>query len=366
MRTGAIVVHSCSVQPPGRRWVGTALPWLLLLSLSACSSNPVAPARQGLDSQRPVAEQEIAEPKPEQPDKSSRALAEIQRRLAAQEAEMRTLRGNLEVVQHENRNLKEQVREKAVAETDVEQPVFTQTPAGAAAPGPGAQPAPPSATPPAAPAAGKPVAPATAPPPAAPPPAPPAPPAAAKPAAPAPVAAKPGAVAQPGATPQQVYDAAFALLKSGQYAPAREGFEGFLAKFPGDTLADNAQYWIGELHSVQKQYREALVAFNQVLVRWPTSPKVPPSLLKIGFAFYELGDMANARATLNKLVNDYPDSSAVSMARQRLQDIAQKEQTSGKGAVAEPKATEKEGSGKPPDAKQESPANKRVKRLTGE
>jgi tol-pal system protein YbgF len=260
---------------------------------------------------------------------------------------MRRLHGTLEVVQHENQSLKEQTKEKAVIERDVEQPPSAQA-ADQLASLPATQPAPPAAAKPGAPAAAPPVAPGAAAPP----------PATAKPGAPAPPAAaatKPGAPGQPAATPQQMYDAAFLQLKGGQYNASREGFERFLEKYPDDTLADNAQYWIGELYSVQKQYREALVAFNQVLVRWPTSAKVPPSLLKIGFAFYELGDMANARASLNKLVNDYPDSSAVAMAKQRLQEIAQKE----KGAAAV------EG-GAAVDAKSETPGSRRVKRLAGE
>lgn len=125
-------------------------------------------------------------------------------------------------------------------------------------------------------------------------------------------------------TPQKLYDAAFSLLKGGQHEASRKKFNHFLEVFPNDTLADNAQYWIGELYSVQKRYREALVAFNQVLVRWPSSSKVPACLLKIGFAFYELGDMQNAHTSLTRLVTDYPNSPAVTMAQQRLQDIARK------------------------------------------
>ena len=314
---------------------------------------------------------------------------------------MHRLQGNLEVVQHENKDLKEQVKEKAVAESDMDRPAYAQieraapvapNQPGVAAPGtlppvagakPGmplppagatgtptqagqpiplpaaqpAQPLPPATQPAVSPAAGKPGATAvpppvtgksgavaTAVPPGTTPP------------------GKPGAAASPAATPQQVYDAAFLLLKGGQYNASREGFEKFLEKFPEDTLADHAQYWIGELYSVQKQYREALVAFNQVLTRWPTSAKVPPSLLKIGFAFYELGDMANARASLTKLVNDYPDSSAVAMARQRLQDIAQKEKDPGKSAGSAAETS----SGSKSEAKPEPPGSKRVKRLAGE
>lgn len=364
MNTRASSRRTLVVQRSGRRCVGAVLPWLFLFSLSGCVANQAAPARQA-EWEKPAQE---TEQKVEQTERV--ILANLQRQMAAQEAEMRKIRGNLEVVQHENQVLKEQVREKAVVERDVEPPPAYAQPADPAAV-PVAPSVPAGAGGP--PVAGKPPALAAVPPAAAAPPAAVPPAAAGKVAALAPqVAAKPGAVAQPAATPQQMYDAAYLQLKGGQYNASREGFERFLEKYPDDTLSDNAQYWIGELYSVQKQYREALVAFNQVLVRWPTSTKVPPSLLKIGFAFYELGDLANARASLNKLITDYPDSSAVALARQRLQEIAQKE----KGAAAAAGVGSGEGGGAAAAgggaaagaaaAKPEPPGSKRVRRLVGE
>lgn len=124
-----------------------------------------------------------------------------------------------------------------------------------------------------------------------------------------------------GKSPEDVYNAAFLRLKGGQYEEALEGFKGFLQWFPEDPLADNAQYWVGEVYYVQRHFPEALMAFNQVLVRWPSSDKVPASLLKIGFSFYELEDLRNAQSSLQRLIRDYPDSPAVTMARQRLRVI---------------------------------------------
>lgn len=122
-------------------------------------------------------------------------------------------------------------------------------------------------------------------------------------------------------TPQERYDAAFVLLKSGQYDRALEGFNSFLSDLASDELADNAQYWVGEIHFVQRRYPDALVAFNDVLVKWPQSDKVPHSLLKIGYAFQELGDVDNARKSLERLIKDFPDSPAVAMAKQRLKTL---------------------------------------------
>ncbi|MBF0109811.1 MAG: tol-pal system protein YbgF [Magnetococcales bacterium] len=123
---------------------------------------------------------------------------------------------------------------------------------------------------------------------------------------------------------KQAYEEAFLLLKGGRYDESLAVFKNFMEWFPNDPLADNAQYWIGELYYVQRKFPDALMAFNQVLVRWPNSGKVPASLLKIGFAFFELGDMENARNSLTRLISDFPESPAVSMAKQRLEMIEEK------------------------------------------
>ncbi|MGN7611389.1 tol-pal system protein YbgF [Magnetococcales bacterium HHB-1] len=126
---------------------------------------------------------------------------------------------------------------------------------------------------------------------------------------------------KPPESPQAAYDTAFVLLQSGKYNEASTSFSNFLEWFPDHELTDNAQYWVGEIYYVQKQFPEALVAFNQVLVRWPTSDKVPACLLKIGFAFYELGDLENAKTSLSRLIKDFPKSNAVDIAKKRLQII---------------------------------------------
>ncbi|MBF0161527.1 MAG: hypothetical protein HQL88_04490, partial [Magnetococcales bacterium] len=134
---------------------------VFLLALAACTGGPMAPARQADGQAMPgMAEQERppqeAEHRVEPVDNSRAILSDMQRRLAAQEAETRMLRGNLEVVQHENQKLKEQVREKVVSESVVEPPPpaaqaipMPAAPAAAqpAAPVPVAQPAAPPTAP---------------------------------------------------------------------------------------------------------------------------------------------------------------------------------------------------------------------------
>ena len=60
-------------------------------------------------------------------------------------------------------------------------------------------------------------------------------------------------------------------------------------------------------------------AFCQaVLQRFPDSPKGPDAMLKVGLSQIELNQQAEGRATLQRLVDTYPQSSAARLAQQRL------------------------------------------------
>jgi tol-pal system protein YbgF len=127
-----------------------------------------------------------------------------------------------------------------------------------------------------------------------------------------------GALPVPGGTDRQNYEAAFELLKQQQYQAAGAAFGQFLVSFPDSQLADNAQYWLAESYYVTDQFEEALSQFQVVLSRYPRSRKLPDALLKIGYSNYELGRWAAARSALQKVRDDFPDSTAARLADQRL------------------------------------------------
>jgi tol-pal system protein YbgF len=114
------------------------------------------------------------------------------------------------------------------------------------------------------------------------------------------------------------YQAAFDLLKDGKYPEAINGFKQYLTTFPNSTLADNAQYWLGEAHYVTKQYPDALRDFRTVLEKYPESRKIPDALLKIGYCNYELKNWAEARSSLGQVVQRFGDTTAARLASQRL------------------------------------------------
>jgi tol-pal system protein YbgF len=117
------------------------------------------------------------------------------------------------------------------------------------------------------------------------------------------------------------YQAAFLLLKDSQYDQAIAAFIKFLADFPDSPLADNAQYWLGEAHYVNKDYPTALTAFQRVVDKYPQSRKLPDALLKVGYCQYELKQWDQARTVLGIVTSRYADTPAGRLAQQRLEKM---------------------------------------------
>jgi tol-pal system protein YbgF len=121
---------------------------------------------------------------------------------------------------------------------------------------------------------------------------------------------------------KSAYQASFNLLKDGQYDRAITAFQNFLSNYPDSSLADNAQYWLGEAYYVNKSYAEAQAAFQVVVDKYPQSRKYPDALLKIGYCHYETKQWDSAKAVLSQVVSQYADSPAGRLAQQRLEKMA--------------------------------------------
>ena len=136
--------------------------------------------------------------------------------------------------------------------------------------------------------------------------------------------APPPPILLPGSD-QDNYQSAFDLLRTGDYEEAASAYEQFLAVFPSSPLADNAQYWLAETYYVQRQYMSALPAFQLVVDDYPGSSKLPDALLKIGFCNYELQQWDAARDSLERVIREFPATTAARLATQRLERILQEQ-----------------------------------------
>jgi tol-pal system protein YbgF len=110
-------------------------------------------------------------------------------------------------------------------------------------------------------------------------------------------------------------------ITSGKYDLARSEFEDYL-KFYSDTdLASNAQFYLGEIFYKQKQYTDAVAAYDKVLTNYPKSFKLGPARLRKGMALIELGQKTAGVRELREVVKRYPGSDEDRIARTKLKEL---------------------------------------------
>lgn len=117
---------------------------------------------------------------------------------------------------------------------------------------------------------------------------------------------------------QKAYNAAFGLMKQGDYSRAANSFRKFLQTYPTSPLAGNAQYWIAESSYLVRNYKLALEEFEKVKQNYPNSRKVPDAMLKTGYCQYELKSYDKARDTLNEIIQRYPGTRVALSAKSRV------------------------------------------------
>jgi tol-pal system protein YbgF len=135
----------------------------------------------------------------------------------------------------------------------------------------------------------------------------------------APADSTPAATVLPNGTPQVQYDFAIDLMKRGQYDQARAAFIEFLQFHPKDTLAGNAQYWLGETYYAQNRHKEAGDAFLTGYTTYSSSNKAPDSLLKLGMSLAALGNKDAACTVWSELGSRFPQASPAVVARNKLE-----------------------------------------------
>lgn len=120
---------------------------------------------------------------------------------------------------------------------------------------------------------------------------------------------------------QSAYMDGFSKLKNGQYDAAIASLKKFVSQHPDSSLTDNAWYWLGEANYVQQNLGDAENAFDAVVNKFKNSPKVPASLYKIGLIQAAQNQTDNAKATLSRVIDQYPDSDSAGLAKQKLQSL---------------------------------------------
>ncbi len=113
------------------------------------------------------------------------------------------------------------------------------------------------------------------------------------------------------------YEAARAEYEARRYESAISGFTEVLTVAPNNSLADNAQFWIGECYYSLGNFEKALDAFNKVF-SYPESNKLADSHLKVAKTYLKMGNKDASRDEFKAVIQNYPGTTAAEYAKTEL------------------------------------------------
>lgn len=121
---------------------------------------------------------------------------------------------------------------------------------------------------------------------------------------------------------EQLFAAAYSDYSRGNFDLALSEFKQYVETYPSSELADNAQYWIGEILYAQKKLPEAVAEFEKVATINAKGDKSSVALYKRGLVLLEIGKKEEAVAQFVVLFKDYVTTNEGALAKQQLQQLA--------------------------------------------
>jgi tol-pal system protein YbgF len=146
--------------------------------------------------------------------------------------------------------------------------------------------------------------------------------------------AQPGDNSQPGTQPgstsnaapsapplQQTFQAGVRDYNAAKYQVATAEFQDIVHYYPLDDLAGSAQFYLGEMAYQQKDYPDAISAYNAVLEGFSGNSRAPTAQLHKGLALIEEKKRDAGIHELRTLIQRYPQTPEARVARSKLNEM---------------------------------------------
>lgn len=120
---------------------------------------------------------------------------------------------------------------------------------------------------------------------------------------------------------EEVYEQAKKEFDLENFDKAMKLFVFHVKKFPKSSMADNSLFWLGEIYYKNKDYKRAIIEYQNVIEKYPLGNKVPAAYLKQGLAFYNIDRKDNAKIIFENLISKYPLSNEALIAKKKLKNF---------------------------------------------
>ena len=106
---------------------------------------------------------------------------------------------------------------------------------------------------------------------------------------------------------QAKYIESLSHYQNGEWNASLDGFKFLIQSDSNHDLADNCQYWIGEVYYSLKDFRRSIKEFEKVFT-FPGTNKSDDAQFKLGLCYINIGQKNKARQEFENLMEFYPNS----------------------------------------------------------
>ena len=89
-------------------------------------------------------------------------------------------------------------------------------------------------------------------------------------------------------TPEEHFDYAMSLFNDEDYQAALTELQSIVLQYPGSTINDDAQYYLGMTHFNRREFLLAAYEFSKLIKDIPASPFIPDAQFNLADSYYQL------------------------------------------------------------------------------
>jgi len=120
----------------------------------------------------------------------------------------------------------------------------------------------------------------------------------------------------------KIYTEGLDAMKAAKYPLAVNRFTKLQHTYPKSPLSEPAEYFSANALFETGAYDQAILQFNDLVMRFPKGKYASAALLREAQAFVKLNDRIDARLTLQKLVSDHAGTPEAAAADTMMKDLA--------------------------------------------
>ncbi len=114
---------------------------------------------------------------------------------------------------------------------------------------------------------------------------------------------------------QAKYIESLSNYQNGEWNTSLDGFKFLIQSDSNHELADNSQYWIGEVYYSLKDFRRSIKEFEKVFTFAGTN-KADDAQFKLGLCYINIGELDKAKVEFENLLELYPNSEYFSRSQE--------------------------------------------------